>query len=55
LKLASLRRDRPLVEQARRVAEALLAEDPSLSRTGSLGEEIRLFIGEEEADYLLKS
>ena len=55
LKLASLRRDRPLVEDARRVAEAMLEEDPSLSGLGPLAEEIRLFVGEEEADYLLKS
>jgi len=55
LTLASLRRDRPLVEEARRVAEALLEEDPSLARLGPLAEEIRLFVGEEEAEYLLKS
>jgi len=55
LKLASLRRDRPLVEEARRVAEALLEADPWLSAVGPLAEEIRLFVGEEEAAYLLKS
>jgi ATP-dependent DNA helicase RecG len=55
LKLASLRRDRPLVGEARRVAEALLEEDPSLADLGPLAEEIRLFVGEEEAEYLLKS
>jgi len=55
LKLASLRRDRPLVEEARRVADALLRDDPSLERLGPLAEEIRLFVGEEEAAYLLKS
>ncbi len=55
LTLASLRRDRPLLEQARRVAEALLSEDPFLSASRSLAEEIRLFVGEEEADFLFKS
>jgi ATP-dependent DNA helicase RecG len=55
LKLASLRRDKPLVAQARCVAEALVGEDPTLGSFGSLAEEIRLFVGEEEADYLLKS
>jgi len=55
LKLASLRRDRPLLEEARRVAESLLEEEPGLLALGPLGEEIRLFVGEEEADYLLKS
>jgi ATP-dependent DNA helicase RecG len=56
LKLASLRRgDRPLVEAARRVAESLLAEDPSLEHTPQLAEEVRLFLGEAEAANLLKS
>jgi ATP-dependent DNA helicase RecG len=55
LKLASLRRDRPLIEEARRVAEALLEEDPTLAGLGPLAEEIRLFVGEEEAEYLLRS
>ncbi len=56
LKLASLRRgDRPLVEAARRVAESILAEDPSLERDPRLAEEVRLFVGEAEAAFLLKS
>jgi ATP-dependent DNA helicase RecG len=56
LKLASLRRDdRPLVEAARTVAEALLAEDPTLERAPMLADEVRLFVGEDEAAYLLKS
>jgi ATP-dependent DNA helicase RecG len=55
LRLASLRRDRDLVEEARQVAEALIEEDPSLQDLGSLAEELRLFVDEEEADYLLKS
>jgi ATP-dependent DNA helicase RecG len=56
LKLASLRRgDRKLVEEARRVAEALLAEDPTLEGHPLLADEIRLFVGEDEAAFLLKS
>ncbi len=56
LKLASLRRgDRPLVEAARRVAESLLAEDPSLEAAPHLADEVRLFVGEAEAAFLLKS
>jgi ATP-dependent DNA helicase RecG len=56
LKLASLRRvDRPLVEAARTVAEAVLSEDPTLERAPELADEIRLFVGEDEAAYLLKS
>jgi ATP-dependent DNA helicase RecG len=56
LKLASLRRaERPLVEAARTVAEDLLAPDPTLERAPDLADEIRLFVGEDEAAYLLKS
>jgi ATP-dependent DNA helicase RecG len=56
LKLASLRRgDRPLVEDARRVALSLLEEDPTLTRHPLLAGEIGLFLGEEEAGFLLKS
>jgi len=56
LKLASLRRvDRPLVEAARTVAEAVLSQDPTLERAPEMADEIRLFVGEDEAAYLLKS
>jgi ATP-dependent DNA helicase RecG len=56
LKLASLRRgDRPLVEEARRVAEDLLGDDPTLDRLPLLADETRLFLGEDEAGYLFKS
>ncbi len=56
LKLASLRRgDRPLVEAARQVADDLLDRHPDLAGDEVLAEEIRLFVGEEEAAYLLKS
>jgi ATP-dependent DNA helicase RecG len=56
LKLASLRRgDRPLLEAARRVAESLLVDDPSLEQTPHLADEVRLFVGEAEAAFLSKS
>jgi ATP-dependent DNA helicase RecG len=56
LKLASLRRgDRALVAEARRVAEDLLAEDPTLQDLPVLADEVRLFVGEDEAAFLLKS
>jgi ATP-dependent DNA helicase RecG len=56
LKLASLRRgDRELVAQARQVAESILAGDSRLETTPALADEIRLFVGEDEAAYLLKS
>ena len=56
LRLASLRRgDRELVLAARRVAEAVLAEDPLLERHELLGDEIRLFVAEDESEFLGKS
>jgi ATP-dependent DNA helicase RecG len=56
LRLASLRRgDRALVAEAKQVAEALLDEDPELGGIGPLADEIRLFVGADEADFLLKS
>jgi ATP-dependent DNA helicase RecG len=56
LKLASLRRgDRELVIAARQVAESLLAEDPPADATLVLADELRLFVGDDEAAYLLKS
>jgi ATP-dependent DNA helicase RecG len=56
LKLASLRRgDRPLVDEARAVAEELLADDPDLLGRRALAAEVELFVGEEEAAFLAKS
>jgi len=56
LKLASLRRgDRILVEQARHVAETLLASDPDLSGHPLLADEVDLFVGDEAAVFLSKS
>jgi len=56
LKLASLRRvDRALVATARQIAEALLGDGPLLDSTAVLADELRLFVDEDEAAYLLKS
>jgi ATP-dependent DNA helicase RecG len=55
LKLASLRRDREWVEKAREVAFELVDADPDLSHSAVIAEEVRLFLGEDDADYLLKS
>ena len=55
LKLASLRRDRALVDQARTVASRLLDDDPRLEHNAVLAGEVRLFVGGEAADYLLRS
>jgi len=54
LKLASLRRDREWVAKARQVAIRLVDEDPDLTGSPLLAEEVSLFLGEEEQDFLLK-
>jgi ATP-dependent DNA helicase RecG len=55
LKLASLRRDREWVEKAREVAFELIDRDHDLHRFPELVSEIELFLGPDEADFLLKS
>jgi ATP-dependent DNA helicase RecG len=55
LKLASLRRDREWVEKARAVAFALVDGDPGLKQHQVLREEVRLFLPEDEQDFLLRS
>jgi ATP-dependent DNA helicase RecG len=55
LKLASLRRDREWVARARDVAFELVGDDPSLGAHPALGHETAILLGEDEADFLLKS
>ena len=55
LKLASLRRDKALVGEARRVAIAIVADDPTLGRHEELAEEMKLFVDDDEAAFLFKS
>ena len=55
LKLASLRRDRDLVELARDVATGLVDSDPALVAHADLADELRLLIDEDEAEFLFKS
>ena len=55
LKLASLRRDREWVQRARDVAFELVDADPDAGRPPALAEEVELFLGDDEADFLLKS
>jgi ATP-dependent DNA helicase RecG len=55
LKLASLRRDRVLVQRAREVAQSLLDDDPRLEHNPVLESEVRHFVGGESADYLFRS
>jgi ATP-dependent DNA helicase RecG len=54
LKLASLRRDREWVQKARDVATRLIDDDPELAHSPLLTDEVSLFLGEEEQDFLLK-
>jgi len=54
LKLASLRRDREWVERARQAAFELVDADPSLEGHPLLRDELELFLGEEDAAFLLK-
>ena len=54
LRLASLRRDREWVLRAREVAEEIVAADPTLEAHPGLAEELPLFLGDDEAEFLLK-
>jgi ATP-dependent DNA helicase RecG len=55
LKLASLRKDKAMVAQARQVATAIVDADPDLSENTELRDEIQLFVDPEEAEFLFKS
>jgi ATP-dependent DNA helicase RecG len=57
LRLASLSKeeDRALLDEARRVALALIADDARLESHPDLADEVRLFLSEDEAAYLFKS
>jgi ATP-dependent DNA helicase RecG len=55
LKLARLISDQELVLDARSIAEELVADDPELTDHGLLVDELRVFIDEEEAEFLFKS
>jgi ATP-dependent DNA helicase RecG len=55
LKLARLLDDRDLVEDARALAVELVADDPGLASHALLVEELRLFVDEDEAEFLFKS
>ena len=54
LKLASLLRDRPVVEKARELAFALVADDPDLDAHRQLLDEIELFLDDDEKAFLEK-
>ena len=55
LKLASLRRDRALVERAREVAFDLVGDGTGLSEYPVLEAEVRDLVDDDEAEYLFKS
>lgn len=55
LKLASLRRDRKVVEAARHAAERIIDDDPHLSLNAELADELRLFLDPEDEAFLFKS
>ena len=54
LKLANLRRDRDLVEGARRVAFALVGDGTGLAAHPLLEDEVRDLVDDDEAEYLFK-
>ncbi|MDA8058529.1 MAG: ATP-dependent DNA helicase RecG [Actinomycetota bacterium] len=55
LKLARLLEDADLVVAAREVADALVADDPTLEQAPLLADELELFVDDGEAEYLVKS
>ncbi len=55
LKLASLRRDKELVAQAREAAFSIVDADPGLGRHPDLAEEINAFLTPEDEEFLFKS
>jgi len=55
LKLASLRRDKDLVRQARDAAFAITEADPQLAGYPLLRDEVRGLLDEDEAEFLFKS
>lgn len=54
LKLASLRRDRKVVGEARKSAIELINSDPGLANNPGLMSELGLFLDETEAEFLMK-
>ena len=54
LKIASLRRDKELIEQARAIAFEIVDADPSMAKHGELGSEVNLLLAREEKEFLTK-
>ncbi len=54
LKLASLRRDEPLIKAAREVAFEIIGADPKLKQHRELAGEVNLLLAREEKEFLTK-
>jgi ATP-dependent DNA helicase RecG len=54
LKLASLRRDRQLVEAAREAAFEIIDADPELADRPALADELDLMFSDREEEFLAK-
>ena len=55
LKLASLRRDRDLIELARAAATEIIATDPTLKIHKEIRDEIDLLLTPDEEEFLFKN
>ena len=55
LRLASLRRDKEWVSLAREVATEIVTQDPELTDHLELSEEVDFMLGDDEAEFLMKS
>jgi ATP-dependent DNA helicase RecG len=55
LRLASLRRDRELVVQAREVAFTIVDPDPQLEHNSTLADELRLLFSSDDEAFLFKN
>ncbi len=55
LRLASLRRDKEWVQLAREVAIDIVDQDPELTDHPELAEEVDFMLGDDEAEFLMKS
>ncbi len=55
LRLASLRRDKEWVSLAREVATEIITQDPELTEHLELSEEVDFMLGDDEAEFLMKS
>jgi ATP-dependent DNA helicase RecG len=55
LKLASLRRDRDLIDMAREAAFSIVDADPTMVNNSGLLDELDLLLTPEDAEFLFKN